>query len=359
MSVRTHIKRLFGRGNGPDAPSSLSQISWAPNEDHDAEGDLSTAATESQRELDVGEASRFSWRPKPSATSTSLSEATTLAEASSSPSGTRCITDGVSNNPRQRTIGIETLYSPPEGLLATVDIVFIHGITGSSRGTWTYRRKGVEVFWSAELLRLDIPDARILTFGYDANVVNWTSAASANRLANHAENLLGGLSRFRERSESSHRPVIFVMHSLGGLVVQNALDLSRSSPEPHLRLLEACTTGLAFLGTPHFGSDLASWGAFWTSVVNLVKTTNTNIVQVLHPDSEVLAIVQRKFHEVLRIRQSQGNAIKVACFYEELQMAHVGLVVPMSSAILLGYPSYGIHADHRVFREPPYISTAS
>jgi hypothetical protein len=349
MSVRNHFRRLFGRGKGVEGhPSPLSQCSWPQDEDPDAKRSRSTPGTESQQEARVGEASQSSSRLEPAATG--ISEAATLIEASPTPPGAGCITDIVpNNNLAERVLGVTSVYSPPDGLWATVDIVFVHGITGNARRTWTYRKKGVEVFWPGELLHLDVPDARILTFGYDADVVNWTSAASANRLANHAENLLGAICRLRDQSESSQRPILFVMHSLGGLVVQSALDLSRSSPEPHLRLLETCTTGLLFLGTPHFGSDLASWGAFWAAAAGLVKTTNTSIVQILHPGSEVLAMVQRKFHEVLRVRQSRGSAINIACFYEELEMGPAGLVVPMRSAVLPGYPSYGIHANHRVF----------
>ncbi len=153
-------------------------------------------------------------------------------------------------------LGIQVLYEPSDGSPAIVDIVFVHGLTGNAYNTWLDEDR--RIHWPSQLLKEDIPDARILSFGYDADVVHWFSAASVNRISNHAEALLGALTRRRERTNSENREIIFVMHSLGGLVVQNALALSRSSPEAHLQKIEANTVGLAFLGTPHFGADLAS-----------------------------------------------------------------------------------------------------
>lgn len=47
-----------------------------------------------------------------------------------------------------------------------------------------------------------MPDARILAFGYDADVVNFWNPTSQNRTGNHAENMLGDLSGLREETDS-------------------------------------------------------------------------------------------------------------------------------------------------------------
>ena len=52
--------------------------------------------------------------------------------------------------------------------------------------------------------------------------------------------------------------VIFIGHSLGGLMIKAALDYSERSANPaERRLVERCA-GVAFLGTPHGGSGLIS-----------------------------------------------------------------------------------------------------
>jgi hypothetical protein len=191
-------------------------------------------------------------------------------------------------------------------------------------GTWYH--EAANTHWPRELLKEDIPDARILAFGYDADVTNWYKAASVNRIGNHAESLLGDVTRFRERTKTQNRRLIFVVHSLGGLVVENALALSRSNPEPHLQKLEACTVGLAFLGTPHFGSDKASWVKFGVKLYNVMGVANVAIAAVLEPDSEVLATIQKRFHEIIRIRQKCNKPIAITCFYEQLPFGKLGLV---------------------------------
>ena len=50
------------------------------------------------------------------------------------------------------------------------DIIFIHGLGGTSRKTWS-KNEDPELFWPMKFLPLepDICLTRILTFGYDAN----------------------------------------------------------------------------------------------------------------------------------------------------------------------------------------------
>lgn len=79
-------------------------------------------------------------------------------------------------------------------------IVFVHGLTGNTATTWLHEESGS--YWPTALLTQDITDARILAFGYDADVVNFWSPASQNRVGNHAGNMLGGLTRLREKSKS-------------------------------------------------------------------------------------------------------------------------------------------------------------
>ena len=79
-------------------------------------------------------------------------------------------------------------------------IVFVHGLTGNRLTTWTHN--GNQEPWPELLLKDDIPNARILTFGYDANVVNWLSAASQNRIREHANNLNATLSDLRDETET-------------------------------------------------------------------------------------------------------------------------------------------------------------
>lgn len=123
-------------------------------------------------------------------------------------------------------------YKPPKGVKTTADIIFIHGLTGGRDSTWT--AKGAAEPWPKVFLKDEnneddddsekqssyaLETARIMSWGYDANVVKLAGPAGQNRIADHARNLLGSLED--ERSGSAvDRPLIFVVHSLGGLVVK-------------------------------------------------------------------------------------------------------------------------------------------
>src|SRR6186713_2281792 len=148
----------------------------------------------------------------------------------------------------QYPVGIEVLKDPSSPV---VDIVFVHGLTGNRDRTWT--GPGSSQPWPAILLPEDVQGARISTYGYDADIVSFWGASSRNRIRDHARNLLSDLTDLRENSETTNLPIIFVAHSLGGLVCENALIISNNA-EKHLRRLLECTRAIAFLGTPHCGS---------------------------------------------------------------------------------------------------------
>lgn len=67
--------------------------------------------------------------------------------------------------------------------------------------------------WPTTLLSEDISDARILAFGYDADVVNFWNPASGNTIRNHAENMLGCLARQREETNSVRNTVLSLLGS--------------------------------------------------------------------------------------------------------------------------------------------------
>ncbi|OTA67283.1 hypothetical protein K449DRAFT_319566, partial [Hypoxylon sp. EC38] len=96
-----------------------------------------------------------------------------------------------------------------------IDLVFVHGLRGSRVKTWS----AGDVFWPRDFIRDDLEKARAITWGYDANIANAFSYASKESLFGHGETLLADLSRMRR---GITRPLIFICHSLGGLVAKEA-----------------------------------------------------------------------------------------------------------------------------------------
>lgn len=236
--------------------------------------------------------------------------------------------------------GVKVLHDCPD---ASVDICFVHGLTGNRESTWTAR--GQSEPWPTTLLPSRLRRARILTYGYDAHIAR-KGVAGSNRLIDHATNLLLDLTAERSSSNASSRSLIFVAHSLGGLVCKKAILLSRNNPEVHLRGIFDCTSGIAFMGTPHKGSWMADWANIPAWAVGLVKSTNKSLLEILETDNQLLESVQVEFWSMVRGLREGGRCLEVSCFFEELALPVVGKVVSKESATLEGYISFSIRANH-------------
>ena len=72
----------------------------------------------------------------------------------------------------------------------------VHGLGGDAIDTWSHPTSNA--FWLKDFLPQQIPDARILTFGYNAAAAFSESTAE---VIDHAKNLLASLVDKREEPE--------------------------------------------------------------------------------------------------------------------------------------------------------------
>jgi hypothetical protein len=130
-----------------------------------------------------------------------------------------------------------------------VNVVFVHGLGGHAYDTWQRNGDG-KTFWPVWLAR-DIPGLAAWTLAYEAPPTNWfgTGMALQDRAKNVLECLLG------QPGLKGH-PLVFVCHSLGGLVVKQVLraaDGRRAYGPAEAAFLDT-VKGVVFLATPHAGS---------------------------------------------------------------------------------------------------------
>ncbi|PKS08577.1 hypothetical protein jhhlp_004963 [Lomentospora prolificans] len=252
----------------------------------------------------------------------------------------------------QGAFGLDILHQPVEPV---ADIIFIHGLTGTRDATWTRNAgKRTACFWPKDLLPDSdhgIPEARIASWGYDANVVDRRpfGVVSTNSIEQHAANLCADLANFRRGAEAN-RPLIFVVHSLGGLVLKTALlhaNESRANHTSHIAAVADSTAAIAFMGTPHRGSEQAQWGSILASALNYVKQDNSELVKRLNKEEPRLDLLQERFMKFLEWRKDQARPINITCFYEELPLPVIGTIVPAASAKIDPYDSIGIHENHK------------
>jgi hypothetical protein len=186
-----------------------------------------------------------------------------------------------------------------------------------------------------------------MTFGYDADIVKiWsTGPTGSNGLHGHGKSLAFAVADSRSTTASKSRPLIFVVHSLGGIVCEQALLVCRASNEQRLAAVLESTVGIVFMGTPHKGAELAAWGSRVAKYLQHIRKVNRNIVKTLTVRSEILANVEQDFQQLL-LKPEHINRTKIFCFYEEIAISIVGKIVPEESAILEQYSNASIHANH-------------
>jgi len=116
--------------------------------------------------------------------------------------------------------GLKVLGDQPATREGCVDIIAIHGLNGHYEATWTDRITGANWLKDPEFLRKDIPNARIESFGY--NSVSYFSSSNAN-VRDFASELLAAIKSSRRDPVEKKRPIIFICHSLGGIVFKQVI----------------------------------------------------------------------------------------------------------------------------------------
>ncbi|WP_305829630.1 esterase/lipase family protein [Photobacterium leiognathi] len=138
--------------------------------------------------------------------------------------------------------------------LAKKHVVFIHGLGGNPETTWQ-SNNSEKVFWPV-WLNEDIEDCCIWTIGYEAPM--FVSLDAGMGIQDKAQNILELLLAEQRLSKGE---IILVGHSLGGLIIKQLLRLASDQVgrEDAVGLVNR-VTGVAFMGTPHTGADLAQKG---------------------------------------------------------------------------------------------------
>ncbi|BAC92036.1 esterase/lipase family protein [Gloeobacter violaceus] len=135
------------------------------------------------------------------------------------------------------------------------DVVFVHGLNGDARKTWQPENQP-DRFWP-NWIGEDVDGVGVWSLGYPVNAFAWKGATMP--LADRAVNALVAL---ETGGVGMNRPVVFIAHSLGGLLVKEVLRKAADGSVPEGRLLAQNTRGVVFLSTPHSGSNLADFVAY-------------------------------------------------------------------------------------------------
>ena len=141
------------------------------------------------------------------------------------------------------------LLSDKENLGST-HIIFIHGLGGNETETWS-SRKSKSDFWPLWLSE-DNDDVNIWSVGYSAKKLTFIDEGMG--LIDHASNIFERIIKTKQLLEGE---LIFICHSLGGLIVKQILRIANEQVKiPLAQDFIGRVSGVAFLATPHLGSDI-------------------------------------------------------------------------------------------------------
>ncbi|PMB63677.1 Protein SERAC1 [Beauveria bassiana] len=203
-------------------------------------------------------------------------------------------------------LGLHIVHQPDE---LFGDIVFVHGFGGSPYKTWAWDQDNQDSFWPAWLPDCDLALAtfRISTFSYNAKL---KGSATSLGIVDIAQGLLFELSAaFDGQSQSRSRPIIFIAHSLGGLVVKKAYTLGKHDEQYKGVTQRIC--GMIFLSTPHRGSHYAKM------MKNILSTAPTGTCSNHY--IAALALQSTTMQEINESFRIHCKDIKLCSFFETLK----------------------------------------
>ncbi|RYC59169.1 hypothetical protein CHU98_g7052 [Xylaria longipes] len=234
-----------------------------------------------------------------------------------------------------------------------IDIVAVHGINGDAFNTFS--SKSNNRFWLGDhdMLPQDVKNSRIMTYRYPASVATVLGGTSSDRILQHAQTMIAELVADRELENATERPIIFICHSLGGIIVKRALVYSASRTGRHINHLHSIfvsTYGILFFGTPHQGSGTANLATFAQRIIDVLLPsklvdTQAQLLDAVREGSEVLQEITDNFAPLMK-------DLRIYFFWEQ-EKTDLGYkldyVVTESSAapILDNTDRAGLRADHR------------
>lgn len=175
------------------------------------------------------------------------------------------------------------------------DVVFVHGARTGSVKSWQARGAGPNESFP-HWLGQDLQWVGVWSFEFQSGF--FITQAQRMPLVDQALSLLANL----EVNGFGHRPIVFIAHSVGGLVVKQLLACAKASNEPQWTNILKQTKGVVFLATPHLG--------FWIPRLGRLIGLQKSALELSKRNPEL-----RKLNDVFRglVRQL---GIRVKIYFE-------------------------------------------
>ncbi|XP_030557184.1 protein SERAC1 [Drosophila novamexicana] len=262
---------------------------------------------------------------------------------------------------------VETLYSEAE-LDSDWEVVHpdiplegnadCQGSFSVSGNEWTNQDASEEYTncWPMEWLPDDYPDSRIIGIDYTSAVTEWsanfTKYCPCEKGQGHIEVRASSLlERIATAGVGNGRPVVWIGHSMGGLLTKLILLKCVDSVEQRLQQIAKNTQGIVFLGTPHRGSPIAKWKQHMQMILSPsieVKEMEENSPKLLEMHRRFMGCLHTCLRHVNVLSLAEGSPTMLTTFKFPLR-----IVTEESSRIDFG-DFFLLKDDHLSLSKPIY-----
>jgi tetratricopeptide (TPR) repeat protein/pimeloyl-ACP methyl ester carboxylesterase len=213
-------------------------------------------------------------------------------------------------------------------------VIFIHGLCGDAKTTWT--NPTTHFVFPEELARdlaKENQPAYVVAFDYVSRLQGGPSILS---IADHLQFEIGELLK-----KHPYRRLRIVAHSMGGLVAREYILRRQHRVHPQLRV-----TNIVLLATPNNGSELTELGR--------LVSESRQIEELRHIDDKGNTYLESLNNDWNREFKGGGHPLHVLMYagHEELPTRVLGKIVKLSSAILYADETMGFQQDHVSIAKP-------
>ncbi|KAI1444489.1 hypothetical protein F5Y02DRAFT_427635 [Annulohypoxylon stygium] len=170
------------------------------------------------------------------------------------------------------------------------DCIAVSGIGSHPFGSWQAHESDKQFMWIRDIIPKLFPSSRTMIYGYDTELCNTHSFQQIQDLAitliNHLHVVL--------RSSPARRSIVLIAHSLGGIVVKQALVMLAQGGHPAGHLLVQAISGALFFGVPNHGMVISHLLALASGQPNNV------MIEQIKENAPFLDRLESKFSRLLQ-----------------------------------------------------------
>ncbi|XP_060524697.1 protein SERAC1 isoform X2 [Cylas formicarius] len=203
--------------------------------------------------------------------------------------------------------------------------------------------------WPKDWLANDLKNIRIIGINYDTSLSMWAPLCPLEKEKLTLDERSDMLAQKLLQCNLGNRPIVWITHSMGGLIVKNILSKAFQSDNPDLKRVCTNTKGIVFYSTPHHGSKAASLNqaaslVLWPSVAVQELRENSPKLKQIHEEflemtnkipmkvitfveTKPIVVTAMKFNFVLVEPQSGNPGVGE---YYEIPQDHLGICKPES-----------------------------